>query len=42
LLYNTTTGAFSFDADGTGAGAAITLGQVTAGLSLSASDFVFY
>jgi Ca2+-binding RTX toxin-like protein len=38
LLYNTTTGALTFDADGNGGGAAIALARFTVGTALSASD----
>lgn len=40
ILHDRATGALWFDADGTGAGAAIQFAVVAAGLDLSASDFI--
>jgi Ca2+-binding RTX toxin-like protein len=42
FLYDTVTGMVSLDADGNGAGAAVQIAQLNAGLSLSVTDFVFY
>jgi len=42
FLYNSTSGALSYDADGTGAGIAIQLAQLNPGLTLTVSDFIFY
>ena len=42
FLYNSQNGTLSFDADGTGAGAAVVLAQLNAGLTLTAGDFIFY
>jgi serralysin len=42
FLYNFNNGIVSYDADGTGAGAAIQLAQLNAGLTLSAGDFIFF
>jgi Ca2+-binding RTX toxin-like protein len=42
FLYDVNSGIVSYDADGTGAAAAIQLAQLNAGLSLSAGDFIFY
>jgi Ca2+-binding RTX toxin-like protein len=42
FLYDVNSGILSYDADGTGAGAAIELVQLNAGMTLSAGDFVFY
>ncbi len=42
FLYNSTTGALSFDADGNGAGAAIAVANLAPGLTLTQADFVFY
>ena len=41
FLYDTNTGIVSYDADGTGAGAAVQLAQLNTGLSLTVADFVF-
>lgn len=41
LLFNTTTGVLSIDADGTGAGAAVVIGTVGVGATLTAADFLF-
>ncbi len=40
FLYDTNTGIVSYDADGNGAGAAVQLAQLNAGLSLAVTDFV--
>ena len=40
VAYNATTGLVSFDADGTGAGAALAFAHVVAGTVLTASDFL--
>lgn len=40
ILYNTTTNALYYDADGSGAGAAIQFAQMSAGLVMSADDFI--
>ncbi|MEZ5887432.1 MAG: M10 family metallopeptidase [Paracoccaceae bacterium] len=40
ILYNTATGALVYDADGDGAGAGIQFATLTAGLRLTASDFI--
>lgn len=40
FLYNSVTGIVSYDADGNGAGAAVQLAQLNAGLSLTLADFV--
>jgi Ca2+-binding RTX toxin-like protein len=42
FLYNVNNGIVSYDADGTGAGAAVQIAQLNAGLTLSAGDFIFY
>jgi Ca2+-binding RTX toxin-like protein len=39
VLYDSVTGKISYDADGSGSGAAVTIAQVTAGLTLDNSDF---
>lgn len=40
ILYDQTTGQIFYDADGTGAGAAVLFATVTAGTALTAADFV--
>ncbi|MBN8605809.1 MAG: M10 family metallopeptidase C-terminal domain-containing protein [Caulobacterales bacterium] len=40
IIYNSTTGALFFDADGDGAGAAVQFAQLLTGLSLANSDFI--
>lgn len=40
ILYNPTTGALSYDADGSGAGAAVQFALIGTGLSLTNADFV--
>ncbi len=40
FLYNSATGIVSYDADGNGAGAAVQLAQLNAGLSLTLADFI--
>jgi Ca2+-binding RTX toxin-like protein len=40
ILYNSANGVISYDADGSGPIAALPFAQVTAGLALSASDFL--
>jgi serralysin len=42
FLFNSTTGVLSFDADGTGAGAAIDIVTLSPGLTMTTADFVFY
>lgn len=42
FLYNTNTGILSYDDDGSGAGAAVQIAQLNAGLNLSVSDFMFF
>jgi Ca2+-binding RTX toxin-like protein len=42
FLYNVNNGIVSYDADGTGAGAAVQLAQLNAGLTLAAADFIFF
>jgi uncharacterized protein len=41
FLYDTNTGIVSYDADGTGAGAAVLLAQLNTGLTLTVNDFSF-
>jgi Ca2+-binding RTX toxin-like protein len=40
IMYNSSTGALTYDADGTGSGAALKLAQLTQGLSVTASSFL--
>jgi Ca2+-binding RTX toxin-like protein len=40
IIYNATNGALWYDADGTGAGAAVFFAQVSAGLALTSADFL--
>ncbi len=42
IVYNQATGALYFDADGTGAGAAIRFATLTAGTTVALSDFVIF
>jgi serralysin len=42
FLYNVNNGILSYDADGTGAGAAVQLAQLNAGLTVAAGDFIFF
>jgi Ca2+-binding RTX toxin-like protein len=42
FLYDSNTGILSYDADGTGAGAAVQIAQLNAGLTLSVGDFAFF
>jgi Ca2+-binding RTX toxin-like protein len=42
FLYDVNSGIVSYDADGTGAGAAVQLAQLNAGQTLAAGDFVFF
>ena len=39
IIYNGANGKVMYDADGNGAGAAVTFARVTVGLTLTASDF---
>ncbi|HYD80624.1 MAG TPA: hypothetical protein VEC06_12515, partial [Paucimonas sp.] len=39
ITYDSASGALSYDADGSGAGAAIAFAQLTAGLALTNADF---
>lgn len=41
FLYNVNNGIVSYDADGTGAGAAVQIAQLNAGLTLAGGDFIF-
>jgi trimeric autotransporter adhesin len=42
FLFNSATGMLSYDADGTGAGAAVDIAMLSTGLTLTTADFVFY
>lgn len=42
FIYDSTTGIVSYDDDGNGAGAAVQIAQLNAGLTLAAGDFIFY
>jgi serralysin len=42
FLYDVNSGIVSYDADGTGAGAAVQIAQLNAGLTLAAADFIFF
>jgi len=42
VIYNPTTGALSYDCDGTGSGAPVQFAQLSPGLSVTASDFIVW
>jgi len=42
IIYNSTMGTLSYDADGSGAGAAVKLAIIGSGLAIDATDFVIY
>jgi len=42
IVYDNTTGALSFDVDGTGGTAAVQFAQVSAGLALTNNDFLVF